>query len=154
FTPPPNLLSARREKEREATPRTSNLIVDSEGEQEVINAPPDGQDIITPPSTSLNGEREAKTRPELKAVPSVMSKDTRPTVAIRDEVRHEPANSASNHRRSLRLQLRYFRSLYFAGWLFLRLVFWYILMPKVIGQKAVDRRNMARWVKYSREFRG
>ncbi len=56
--------------------------------------------------------------------------------------------------RSLRMQIRFLRSLFFAGKLFARLLFWYYLMPKVIGQAAVDRGSTARFVRYAREFRG
>ncbi len=57
-------------------------------------------------------------------------------------------------RRSLRMQIRFLHSLAFAARLFLRVLFWYYLMPKVIGQEAVDRGSTNRWVKYAREFRG
>jgi predicted unusual protein kinase regulating ubiquinone biosynthesis (AarF/ABC1/UbiB family) len=57
-------------------------------------------------------------------------------------------------RRSLRMQVRFIRSLLFAARLFVRVLFWYYLMPKVAGQAAVDRNSTGRWVKYAREFRG
>lgn len=57
-------------------------------------------------------------------------------------------------RRSLRLQLRYFHTLWFSGRLFARLLFWYWLMPRIIGEDAVNEGNTGRWIKYAREFRG
>jgi predicted unusual protein kinase regulating ubiquinone biosynthesis (AarF/ABC1/UbiB family) len=57
-------------------------------------------------------------------------------------------------RRSLRLQLRYFHTLWFATRLFARLLFWYWLMPRIIGEEAVNQGNTERWIKYAREFRG
>lgn len=57
-------------------------------------------------------------------------------------------------RRSLRMQVRFVRSLIFAARLFIRLLFWNYLMPKVIGQAAVDRGSTRRWMTYAREFRG
>src|SRR5262249_9805152 len=56
--------------------------------------------------------------------------------------------------RSLRMQIRFVRSLVFSARLFARLLFWYYLMPKVIGQEAVDRGSSKRWAKYAHEFRG
>ncbi len=43
--------------------------------------------------------------------------------------------------------------LVFAYWLFGRLLFWYLVMPRVIGSKRVERGNIKRWTGYAREFR-
>src|SRR5262249_49925617 len=61
---------------------------------------------------------------------------------------------AGRGRRSLRMQIRYLRSLIFAAKLFVRLLFWYYFMPRVIGQKAVDRGSTERWIIYPGELRG
>jgi predicted unusual protein kinase regulating ubiquinone biosynthesis (AarF/ABC1/UbiB family) len=61
--------------------------------------------------------------------------------------------SAPAPRRSLRMQVRFVRSLFFAARLFIRILFWHYLMPKLIGDEAVDRGSVQRWTAYAREFR-
>ncbi len=46
------------------------------------------------------------------------------------------------------------RTLWFSARLFASVLFWYYLMPKVIGQDRVDAGSTARFVKYARSFRG
>jgi predicted unusual protein kinase regulating ubiquinone biosynthesis (AarF/ABC1/UbiB family) len=55
--------------------------------------------------------------------------------------------------RSLRMQVRFLRTMWFSAWLFARILFWYYIMPRVIGQDAVDRGSMRRLTQYAREFR-
>jgi predicted unusual protein kinase regulating ubiquinone biosynthesis (AarF/ABC1/UbiB family) len=55
--------------------------------------------------------------------------------------------------RSLRMQYRFWRTLLFAYWLFGRLLFWHLVMRRVVGSERVERGNMRRWVAYTREFR-
>ncbi len=57
-------------------------------------------------------------------------------------------------RRSIRMQFRYVRTLWFAARLFASVIFWYYLMPKVIGQDRVDAGSTGRFIKYARSFRG
>ncbi len=57
-------------------------------------------------------------------------------------------------RRSIAMQFRYVRTLWFAARLFASVLFWYYLMPKVIGQDRVDAGSTGRFVKYARSFRG
>lgn len=64
-----------------------------------------------------------------------------------------PPAAAVAPRRSLRMQLRYVHTLVFALRLFARLLFWHYVMPRVIGDEAVERGSPARWVAYAREFR-
>ena len=54
--------------------------------------------------------------------------------------------------KTLRLQLRFLRTLAFAVWLFGRLVFWQVYVARFFP-RAVNRGNKARWRKYAREFR-
>jgi predicted unusual protein kinase regulating ubiquinone biosynthesis (AarF/ABC1/UbiB family) len=54
--------------------------------------------------------------------------------------------------RSVRLQVRYVRTLLFALWLFGRLVFWQVYAASYFP-RWVNSRNNARWRKYAREFR-
>lgn len=55
--------------------------------------------------------------------------------------------------KSLRLQLRYLRTLAFAFLLFGRLIFWQVYVARYFPNW-VNSRNNARWRKYAREFRG
>ncbi len=93
-----------------------------------------------PISTPVTRAEELPALETLSAIPA--------TTAVAAEAK------AGRGRRSLRMQIRYLRSLIFAAKLFVRLLFWYYFMPKVIGQAAVDRGSNARWVTYAREFRG
>jgi predicted unusual protein kinase regulating ubiquinone biosynthesis (AarF/ABC1/UbiB family) len=47
---------------------------------------------------------------------------------------------------------RYQRTLWYAGWLFLRVVFWEILVRRLVGNAAAGNRP-ARWRRWAREFR-
>ncbi len=51
------------------------------------------------------------------------------------------------------MQYRFWRTLIFAYWLFGRLLFWYFVMPRVIGSERVERGNLRRWAGYAAEFR-
>ncbi len=55
--------------------------------------------------------------------------------------------------RSLAMQVRFFRSLVFAARLFAHVLWWYYIMPKIVGQDAVDRGSDQRFVMYARHFR-
>ncbi len=57
-------------------------------------------------------------------------------------------------RRSIAMQFRYMRTLWFAARLFAHILYWYYLMPKVIGQDRVDAGSTGRFVQYARDFRG
>jgi len=54
--------------------------------------------------------------------------------------------------RSLRMQWRFWRTIVFAGWIFLRVLFWQIYMFKIFPSY-VERTNLKRWTRYAREFR-
>jgi predicted unusual protein kinase regulating ubiquinone biosynthesis (AarF/ABC1/UbiB family) len=51
------------------------------------------------------------------------------------------------------MHYRFWRTLIFAYWLFGRLLFWYLVMPRLIGSQRVERGNLRRWAGYAREFR-
>ncbi len=56
--------------------------------------------------------------------------------------------------RSLRLQVRFFRSLLWASWLLVRLLFWYYFVEHWLGMADyIERTNIRRWQAYAREFR-
>ncbi len=55
--------------------------------------------------------------------------------------------------RSLRMQYRFLRTLLFAARLFTSILWWRMVMPRIIGRARVERGNMGRWIIYSRRFR-
>jgi predicted unusual protein kinase regulating ubiquinone biosynthesis (AarF/ABC1/UbiB family) len=55
--------------------------------------------------------------------------------------------------RSLQMQYRFWRTLFFAARLFASILWWQFVMPRLIGREAVKRRNPARWLRYTRRFR-
>ncbi len=67
---------------------------------------------------------------------------------------HVQASRTGAPRRSLAMQVRFLHTLWFAARLFANVLFWYYLMPKVIGQDRVDAGSTGRFVKYARSFRG
>ncbi len=82
-----------------------------------------------------------------------------PTPTYRPNLAHMPkpedstvAQDPSHHGRSLRLQWRYFRIIAFAGWMFVRVMFWQVYVNRYFP-KWVEKTNMRRWIKYAREFR-
>ena len=54
--------------------------------------------------------------------------------------------------RSFRLQWRFWRTLVFAAWIFVRVLFWQVYIYRVFPAY-VDRTNLNRWKRYAREFR-
>ncbi len=65
---------------------------------------------------------------------------------------YEHETKALPPHRSLAMQMRYVRTLWFAARLFANILFWYYLMPKLIGQDRVDAGSTGRFVKYARNF--
>jgi predicted unusual protein kinase regulating ubiquinone biosynthesis (AarF/ABC1/UbiB family) len=55
--------------------------------------------------------------------------------------------------RSLRMQIRFMRTITFAWWLFGRVLFWYIFMQRVFGSGFVMKNHSRRMQKYAREYR-
>jgi predicted unusual protein kinase regulating ubiquinone biosynthesis (AarF/ABC1/UbiB family) len=51
------------------------------------------------------------------------------------------------------MQYRFWRTLIFAYWLIGRVVFWQVVMRRVVGSARVERGNLRRWASYAREFR-
>ena len=82
-----------------------------------------------------------------------------PSPTYRPNLAHMPkpedstvAQDPSHQGRSLRLQWRYFRIIAFAGWMFVRVMFWQVYVNRYFP-KWVEKTNMRRWIKYAREFR-
>jgi len=55
--------------------------------------------------------------------------------------------------RSLRMQMRYLRTLVWAARLFVRILFWQWVMRRIMGEEFVRRCNVSRWKQYAREVR-
>lgn len=81
-----------------------------------------------------------------------------PATTATDEVDHVAPHEQEARtlppRRSLAMQVRFVRTLWFAARLFANVLFWYYFMPKVIGQDRVDAGSTGRFVRYARSFRG
>lgn len=85
---------------------------------------------------------------EMPALPPELAK-------LREQVRTDETTEDQVDRlrpRSLRMQVRYLRTLLFSVWLFGRMVFWQVYVAKVLPRR-VSKGNTARWRKYAREFR-
>jgi predicted unusual protein kinase regulating ubiquinone biosynthesis (AarF/ABC1/UbiB family) len=62
-------------------------------------------------------------------------------------------HASRTQRRSLRMQMRYLRTIAFAGWMFVRVLFWYVYMARIFGTDFVTRGHTERLRGYAREFR-
>lgn len=69
------------------------------------------------------------------------------------EVPPSPPPAQPKGRRTLRLQLRFLRSLVFAARLFIRVLFWQWIVKRIAGEGFVRNRTTQRWKQYAREFR-
>jgi predicted unusual protein kinase regulating ubiquinone biosynthesis (AarF/ABC1/UbiB family) len=77
----------------------------------------------------------------------------RPKIANAPSPDDSTVQAPTHKGRSLRLQWRYFRIIAFAGWMFLRVMFWQVYVNRYFP-KWVEKTNLRRWVGYTREFRG
>jgi predicted unusual protein kinase regulating ubiquinone biosynthesis (AarF/ABC1/UbiB family) len=109
-------------------------------------------------SGSVNGFAEKHMTPE-----PILEPESRPAVtAITPEPEAPPlptsqvltVEEALAKPRSLRMQFRFLHSIWFAARIFLRILFWYYFMPRIIGQERVDAGSTKRFTQYAREFRG
>lgn len=62
-----------------------------------------------------------------------------------------PAQEPPSRSRSLKMQWRFWRTLFFAGWLFYRVVFWQVYAYRWFPGW-VERGNTERWRRYAREY--
>lgn len=76
----------------------------------------------------------------------------RPKIANMPSPEDSTVQEPTHQGRSLRLQWRYFRIIAFAGWMFVRVLFWQVYVNRYFP-KWVEKTNLRRWVKYAREFR-
>ncbi len=112
------------------------------------------------PETYTNGDRH----PLEMSVPAMSSDPIREPDFLQDATPrtitpvHTPTPQESTVQepervsRSLRLQWRFWRTIMFAGLIFVRVMFWQVYFRK-IAPNYVDRTNLERWTKYTREFR-
>jgi predicted unusual protein kinase regulating ubiquinone biosynthesis (AarF/ABC1/UbiB family) len=93
-------------------------------------------------------------QPPIVAVKSVAA-DPYLTIAAHPEIDTQLPRTLEQipRGRSLKMQVRFLRTMWFSAWLFARVLFWYYIMPRVIGQEAVDRSSIQRLTRYAREFR-
>jgi len=106
--------------------------------------PPRQQNGYAVPSTNGTALPDSVPDPQIQRQPDFANAPTPEESTVVDE----PIRG-----RSLRLQLRFVRTLVFAAWLFVRLIFWQIYVYKV-APNYIERTNMKRWQKYAREFSG
>lgn len=96
----------------------------------------------------MNGYRDNEYVSSSPTPPHVMGRSEGERIESPPEVPPVPAG-----RRSLRLQIRYLRTLLFAMRIFFRVLLWHYVLPRLFGQEWVEPGNLARWVKTAREFR-
>ncbi len=87
-----------------------------------------------------------------RASNTVLSAPGDPTAAERAR-EMERLQEVKRRPRSLRMQLRFLRLIIYAGLLFVRLVWWHIIVAKFAPQ-AVEKGSLKRWTKYAAGFRG
>ncbi len=109
---------------------------------------------LPPPATPANGDERTKvaqTQADLIAEGVEVQPPPpppKPEIEVNPEI-----HQRGGGRRSLRMQLRYTRSLLWAARLFLRILFWQWIVKRLFGEEFVRRRSIHRWKQYAREFR-
>jgi len=76
----------------------------------------------------------------------------RPKIANAPSPEDSTVEEPTHGGRSLRLQWRYFQIIAFAGWMFVRVLFWQVYANRFFP-KWVEKTNLRRWIGYTREFR-
>jgi predicted unusual protein kinase regulating ubiquinone biosynthesis (AarF/ABC1/UbiB family) len=142
----------------ETPPVDEAVVVDGDGDEVAEGEVELSTEIATPvaePDTTLDEPPPAEQSPiavdsetELQPLPPPPSK-TRPEA----EVAPIPVATRGAGRRSVRMQLRYTRSLLWALGLLVRILFWEWIVKRVMGEAFVQRRNVARWKQYARDLR-
>ena len=104
----------------------------------------------TPPVSEADVQAElAEEGVPMQAPPPPPSKEA---ITV-DPVQVIRQREGGNRRRSLRMQIRYTRTLLWAARLFVRILVWQWIIKRVAGEKFVQERNVRRWKQYAREFR-
>ncbi|MEM6526713.1 MAG: AarF/UbiB family protein, partial [Chloroflexota bacterium] len=122
-------------------------------EEEVENITDDGtvvSETTLPAVADVVDEQESTTQAltdeevELQPPPP----PPRPRIEVDPEVHKQGLG-----RRSIRMQVRYLRSLAWAAQLFIRILFWQWIVKRFMGEEFVRQRSVHRWKQYAREFR-
>jgi predicted unusual protein kinase regulating ubiquinone biosynthesis (AarF/ABC1/UbiB family) len=125
---------------------------------------PSASDLQTEPKNSrpeLNGHSEPDRQIDPVAEPAFLDFIPEPAetsqngaVAAPDVPSPDESTVREPERvsRSFRLQWRFWRTIVFFGWIFVRVLFWQLYVVKLFP-KYVERTNLSRWQKYAREFR-
>jgi predicted unusual protein kinase regulating ubiquinone biosynthesis (AarF/ABC1/UbiB family) len=121
----------------------------------LVDATPNGHNLFTngvaleEHSTTMNGNR-----PDPVVEPDFLK--TTEWVTAPPDLSQVPSPAQStvqeSHGRSLRMQWRFMRTLFFAGWVFARILFWQVYAVRYFPAY-VRGTEMARFRKYAREFR-
>ncbi len=121
--------------------------------------PPSASDLVrNPPSPNGTLDRQLEIDPvaEPAFLDAVADEETRLDVVPQSDDIPTPEDSTVKEpervARSLRLQWRFWRTLVFAGLIFVRVLFWQVYVYRVFPAY-VDRTNLKRWRRYAREFR-
>jgi predicted unusual protein kinase regulating ubiquinone biosynthesis (AarF/ABC1/UbiB family) len=107
----------------------------------------------SPDPAELNGHTETIDSEPLRVVALVPAEP--PPVGSqqeRERERKRVREVIKERPRSLRMQYRFARVVAFFGWLFVRLVFWHLILHRYFP-KYVERGNLNRWQSYARSFR-
>jgi predicted unusual protein kinase regulating ubiquinone biosynthesis (AarF/ABC1/UbiB family) len=147
-------------------PLTPGLSTNGRGEPEAVTieravleksrnaaSPPNPLSVSAADGVGEGETERAHSRAPLQQTP--LADDPYLTIAAHPEIDTQLPRTLEEipRGRSLKMQVRFLRTLGFAAWLFARVLFWYYIMPRVIGQDAVDRGSIKRLTQYAREFR-
>lgn len=151
--------------EQDAPPTPVPVTPEQEANETAVNMPePDGKvqeddiaDVLEDVPDEMR-ERDGDDRTYEEAAQAELAAEgvpmqpppppPKPEIEINPEVQQSAKSG-----RSLRMQIRYTRSLLWAAWLFARVLFWQWVVKPIFGEAFVRRRNVSRWKQYAREFR-
>jgi predicted unusual protein kinase regulating ubiquinone biosynthesis (AarF/ABC1/UbiB family) len=126
--------------------------------QSLKNQPSISSSASSPDSAALNGHGPPATASDTAAEPlkvvALMPAETPAvgTEAERAREREQVRQVTRKRPRTLRMQYRFVRVVLYFGWLFVRLVFWHLLVQRY-APRYVERGNLKRWRGYARSFR-
>lgn len=118
-------------------------------------APPQAAPKAEPPHDPQPVSQAAAVETTLPALESGITQvqPPPPPRKARPEADVKQVQARPTGRRSLRMQLRFIRALWWAARLFLRILLWEWIIKRIAGEQFVQRRNINRWKQYAREFR-
>jgi predicted unusual protein kinase regulating ubiquinone biosynthesis (AarF/ABC1/UbiB family) len=119
---------------------------------EATNGRANGTPTLTDDAVTVDPVEEPDFLDRVEAPPTDEPAKQKPSVGEvpvpEDSTVEEPAIRP----RSLRMQWRFWRTLFFAGWLFARVLFWQVYAKRYVP-RYVDESETRRFQKYAREFR-